>query len=343
MKLQAKVAVIAGVSALVLAACGSSESGDGETEVSVGISGATSDAPFWIADEMGFFEEESIEVELLQFSSGSEMIPALGTGELDVGATAATAALYNAADRDVEVRIVADKGHVIDGSSYMAIMVRQELYDSGEVTSTADLDGRTVIDFAESSSTSAFLERALITGGLTIADVDRVFLPASEQLAALLNGSADASVSTEPHVTSMVDQGIAVRLPESDSYYPNQQTSVLLYGEQFADEDADAAERFMAAYLRGVEYLNNAVEDGMLTGENSEEVIDIIAEYTGIDADLLSTFPVNGMSVDGAVNVEGLREDFDFYVRYGYVNNVEMDPADLVDTTFVDAVANRSD
>lgn len=328
-------------SALTLAACGSSDGGGegGTQKVRIGISGGVSDAPFYLADELGYFEDENIEVELMPFKSGSDMIPPLGTGGLEVGATAATAALYNAASRDVSLRIVADKGHVDPDGSYIGIMVRKALYDSGEVKSVADLKDRKVIDFAESSSTSAFLERTLATGDLTIKDVNRVFLPAGEQVAALKNGSADAGISVEPYVTSMVEDGVAVRLPKSDEFYPEQQTSVLLYGEQFASDQEDAAQRFMNAYLKGVEYFQGAVEDGTLTGENADEVINIVSKETKIKPEVLAKTPVNGVNVDGSLNMDSLEEDFDFYKKYDYLDDPDMKWEELVDTSFTDNAA----
>jgi ABC-type nitrate/sulfonate/bicarbonate transport system substrate-binding protein len=58
--------------------------------VTVGIYAATSDAPLFIADKKGYFRDEGIAVKLTNFQSAAMMVPPLGTGQLDVGARAAS-------------------------------------------------------------------------------------------------------------------------------------------------------------------------------------------------------------------------------------------------------------
>ena len=53
--------------------------------VRVGIVGASSDAPFFIADAKGYFSAEGLSLELTSFDSGAKMVAPLGTGDLDAG------------------------------------------------------------------------------------------------------------------------------------------------------------------------------------------------------------------------------------------------------------------
>ncbi|SDH51057.1 ABC transporter substrate-binding protein [Pseudonocardia oroxyli] len=334
-------AVAAGILAVSLvAACSSGDTGGEQATVGVGISGAVSDAPFYLADALGYFSEEQIKVDLTNFASASDMIAPLGTGDLQVGASGATAALYNAIDRGVQVRIVADKGRIQDQASYMAILVAKSLYDSGQVTKPADLAGRPVADYAESSSTSAFLNAGLAQAGLTLQDVNRTYLTGSQHMAALENGSVAASVTTEPFVTAALNSGAAVRLPESDSMYPEQQTSVVLYGERFAAEQPEVADRFMRAYLRGVRAYNDAIgPDGKLSGPNAPKVIEVLAERTQVPADTLRAIVVNGVDPSGEPNSASLQKDLDFFRQGGWLTNPAMNLQDSLDLSFVQRAA----
>src|SRR4051812_43202371 len=74
-----------------------------ETLVKVGVVGSISDAPFFIAQEKGFFREEAIKVEFVSFKEASQMAAPLATGDLDVGAGAPSAALYNAVIRGADI------------------------------------------------------------------------------------------------------------------------------------------------------------------------------------------------------------------------------------------------
>jgi hypothetical protein len=52
-------------------------------KVTVGAASTTSDAPIYIADKKGYYREEGLEVTVTNFRSASDMVPHLGTGQLD--------------------------------------------------------------------------------------------------------------------------------------------------------------------------------------------------------------------------------------------------------------------
>src|SRR5438477_3320396 len=57
------------------------------------------DVGIYIADARGYLREEGIDLELIYFANGSEMIPALATGQLEIGGGAANPATLNAIAR----------------------------------------------------------------------------------------------------------------------------------------------------------------------------------------------------------------------------------------------------
>src|SRR5450631_3953850 len=87
-------------------------------ELHVGVVGTTSDAPFFIADAKGYFRDEGLTVAFIRFDSAAKMVVPLGSGELDVGGGATSSALYNAAKREVNIKIVADKGRTAKGHAF---------------------------------------------------------------------------------------------------------------------------------------------------------------------------------------------------------------------------------
>src|SRR5256885_14942956 len=94
-------------------------------ELTIGTTGSSSDAPFFIADKKGYFAEQGLKVKIIRFDSAAKMIPSLGTGELDVGSGATSAGLYNALKRGVDIRIVADKARAAKGHGFEAILLRK--------------------------------------------------------------------------------------------------------------------------------------------------------------------------------------------------------------------------
>ena len=100
--------------------------------VRIGIVGASSDAPFFIADAKGYFSAEGLTVELMPFDSGAKMVAPLGTGDLDAGGGAVSVGLYNAVKRGVGLKIVADKVHYGPGYGFASLLVRKALVESGK-------------------------------------------------------------------------------------------------------------------------------------------------------------------------------------------------------------------
>ena len=49
-------------------------------KVVVGTGGSASDAPFYLAQDKGFFKDEGLEVDLIVLDSGAKVIAPLGTG-----------------------------------------------------------------------------------------------------------------------------------------------------------------------------------------------------------------------------------------------------------------------
>src|SRR5262249_54229046 len=89
----------------------------------------------------------------------------LGTGALDTGGGATSAGFYNAVDRGIELRIVADKGMSVDGYDYKALVVRKDLIDGGAFKSLADLKGKKVAIVAQGAADESVLHQALLKGG----------------------------------------------------------------------------------------------------------------------------------------------------------------------------------
>src|SRR6204780_5356003 len=113
-------------------------------ELTIGTIGASSDAPLFIADAMGYYAEQGLKVKFVRFDSAAKMIPSLGSGDVDVGSGATSAGLYNAVKRGIDIKIVSDKARNAKGYGFQAIMGRTDLIDAGKVKTVKDLKGMKV-------------------------------------------------------------------------------------------------------------------------------------------------------------------------------------------------------
>src|SRR4051812_28764314 len=145
--------------------------------VKVGTTNLSSDIGLFLAEKRGYFKEEGVKVELIPFDSGAKMVAPLGAGDLDASAGAASAGLYNAVNRGLKLKMVADKGTNIAGYSYKALMVRKDLIESGAFKSLVDLKGKKVAIIANGAADESVINQALKKAGLKDEDIEKVFLP----------------------------------------------------------------------------------------------------------------------------------------------------------------------
>lgn len=302
---------------LVLALFGAAPAPAEPLEVPVGISPVMSSAALFIAEERGYFREEGLAVVINPFkASGAKMVPFLATGQLFVGGGNINAGMYNAIAQDIPIRIVSDKGTVSPGHGYLALIVRKDHVDSGRYKGFADLKGMTLAVTAKGVSQEIATERYLQKVGLSLDDVKLVTLAYADMNIALANGGIDATVQIEPFVASAVANDIAVRVAGDDTVYPNQQSAAIFYSPVFMEKHPKAAQGFMNAYVRGLRDYNDAFEKGV----GRDAVIAILTKYTRIrDPEVYRAVVPVGLSPDGLVNVQSLKDDARWYHQRGYL------------------------
>jgi NitT/TauT family transport system substrate-binding protein len=324
---------------LVVAMTGAAPAAD---QVKIGISRTISDAGYYIADAMGFFRDEGLEVSILGFNSAAQMIAPLGTGDLDVGGGTVSAGFYNAVGRGIGMKIVADQASIKPGYGYSSLMVRKDLVDSGRYKTFADLKGMKVAIGAPGTGTASALNEALKLGGLKYGDVDVVYIGFPEHLPTYRNKGIDASITNEPTMTRAIEEGVAVRMAGNDVTYPGQQTAATTFSDHFIKGRRDTAERFVRAYLRGVRVYNDALKDGHLAGPKANEVIPILVKYTTIkDESMFRRMIPSYCNPNGEVNVASLRKDLDFFRELGLIEKKDASVEGVVDTSFAKAAVAK--
>lgn len=301
-------------------------------EVKIGVNNVVSDVVFHLAEERGFFAEQKIKAKLIVFDTGPKMIAPLGAGQIDVGAGASSAGIYNAAARGINIKIVADKGSTPVGYDYMPLIIRKDLIDSGKVKTIADLKGLKFGQVGPGAATNSKLAHILAKGGLTYKDVQHNYINFPQQVAALATGAIDGAITTEPSVTQAVKNGTAVRFVVDG--YLDQQVAILLYSGDFIEKRPDVAKRFMIAYVKAARIYTDATAGGHFTGKGSQEVIKTILKSTGLkDPELFKVMIPNAINPDGSLDLPSLAEDLKFFSDNGYLER----PAkveDVVDLSF---------
>ena len=310
--------------------------GSQAADVKVGVANAVSDAGLFIAKEKGYFQQEGLNVEIISFASGANMVAPLGAGQLDVGGGSAAASFYNAYARGIKMKIVADKASSTPGYPVNRLVVRSDLVKSGRFKTFADLKGMKVAMNAPGVAAQATLDLILRKGGVTRAEIETFNMSMPDYVAALRNKAVDASMATEPFGSLSIRDGEAVAIVGDDEIVPGHQIANLLSSEKFASVTSGDAVRFMKAYLRGLRFYAGALANGRFAGPNADEVIGILMAATPInDRELLRGIIPSGVDPDGKINAQTLKLDLDNYKEAGLIDgNVDID--EVIDTRFLD-------
>lgn len=286
-------------------------------------------APYFIAQEEGYFADEGLEVEFVQFQRSSDAIPALLQGQVDVVGGALSFGLLNAMAKEQSVRLVADKGYLTDtGCSYTSILAGKHL-DPGSLNSKEALSGlRIVTNLA--SARGYFMDEMLAEYGLTAADVEVVDIPDAAALEALGSGAVDLAVLGEPAITQALTDGYATEWQRVGERLPGFQIGLLTYGPNLLQRNPAIGDRFMIAYLKGVRQYNQG---------KTERNLEIMEQYTKLSNEVLKSSCWPAFRDDGTIAVETVAEFEQWGMSQGLLDAM-IDPAQLIDMRFVDH-ANR--
>jgi NitT/TauT family transport system substrate-binding protein len=307
----------------------------GATRVQLGLVVSTSDAGFYVGIDQGYYLEQGLELETIPFDSAARMVVPLGAGQLDVGGGSHSAGLFNAIARGISIKLVGDKGSLLPGHGFVALLLQRELAASGRLRTPDDLRGRRVATTAMGNIGDIVLAGWLRQAGLTLDDVELVELGFPDHASALASGAVDASSTIEPFVTRILDQGVGRLYGRADTLLPGHQIAEVFYSAQFARERPELGRRFMVAYLRAVRYYNDAFSRGDVA--RRQEVITTLARHTPVrDVALYDRMVMPGLNPDGRVNVASLAADQEFWLARG-VQQARVDLSEVVDYSFVDA------
>jgi NitT/TauT family transport system substrate-binding protein len=319
---------------------------DAQTPVplKVGVLKLTSSAPVFVGVEKGYFREFGVEPELVYFQAAAPIATALAAGQLDVGATGLTAALYNIVLGGEKLWIVADKGREWPGYPLVAILAQKELWDSGALRSIKDLKGKRIGVTQIGSTFHYHIGNILEKDGLTLADVKIVPLQAMPATMEALKGKqVDAILVPQPFPGAAEAQGFGKIMAWAGDLYP-WQIAAIFYSGKFATDRARAV-AFMKGYVKASRHYYDAAlvqKDGRLVpGPNYEEVVQITAKYTGARPEVIRLgFPFQDRN--GRLLVPDIERQMAWWTANGFMKKT-LPLRSIVDTSFVEEAVKALD
>ena len=274
-------------------------------------------APIFVALEKGYFEEEGIQVDVRWFGAAAPIATAVAAGDIDVGATGISAALFNSVAGGSRIWLVADRGSEHPGYRLNALVTNRAKYEAG-LRSVADLKGKRIGITTLGSTYHYQVAQILSTEGLGLEDVELVPLrTTSIMIDAVREGTVDAAIFSPPWGADAEEEGWG-RVLFWAGEIPYQVTGVFV-SDRFR-QNRDLAVRFLRAYVRGIRYYYDAV----LTdppGPNYEDVLAIVAKYTEQTPDVIAK-SLSYIDRDGIPDVQDLIRQQEWYYAQGMITRV---------------------
>jgi NitT/TauT family transport system substrate-binding protein len=296
---------------------GSGGSGAKNTTLNVGLFGALSDAGLIVAQKKGYFTAEKLDVKFVPSQSAPTIIGLTAGGKLDAAGTSATPGLFNAINRGVKVKIAADKGKIDPSHSWTALVVRQDEFSSGAITSVAQLKGKRIGLPDQNTATGAELAKALDSAGLSLKDVKLVPQNPADSFAALQSKSVDAAALQEPFITQATSKKVGHVLLPFGTVMPGAENGIILYGEKMSN-NKDLSSRFLRAYLKGVADYNAAFPGDGKAPVGRDQIVSYLVAATSVKTpELYAKMAPVLLAPDGKINTSSIDTFQQFFKSIG--------------------------
>ncbi len=264
-----------------------------KAEISLGILPIADVAPVFIAINQGFFSEAGLTVSTEFTQGGAATIPALASGDLDIG-FGAYPSFFNAVSQGLPLKIISEANRPAPLFAGLYSMP-----DSG-IAEVADMAGKTVAVNTLNNVVQLAVEAQLVDAGMSLDDVTLVEIPFPDMVATLERGDVDVIAVVEPFgsvAKNTLDATLVIDM------FANRMEDFPVAGffvtDSFLADNPNTVAAFVRAIDRAVEVANtdpDAVPSVLPTyietaTEESARALNYPLFVSGIDLDVLQTVP----------------------------------------------------
>jgi sulfonate transport system substrate-binding protein len=232
--------------------------------IAVGGKAALYYLPLSLAEQLGYFRDAGLEVEILDFPGGSKALQAMMGGSADV--------VSGGYDHTIVMQARGQKltAFVLQGATpAISLVVAKD--KAATWRGPQDLKGMKIGVTAPGSSTNMFVNALLARGGLTHDDVSIIGVGTGQSaVAAMHAGHLDALANVEPSISMLVRSGKAVETIEtlskkgSQDLYGAALPSGSLYARRdFIEDNPDTVQALANAMVRALRWLAKASDEAI--------------------------------------------------------------------------------
>jgi NitT/TauT family transport system substrate-binding protein len=308
--------------------------------VRLGLLHTLSPAPFYIAQERGYFRDEGIDLTFRFFEAAQPIAAAAVAGDIDVGVTALTGGFFNLAEKGT-LKVIGGGLHERKGFEGAAILVSNQAFNGG-LASVDKLPGHSFAITQYGSSFHYMVGRIAEARGFDIKSITlRPVQQIANMVAAVASGQVDATIAIASMAKPLQASGQVHILGWAGDFVPYQITAVFTTPAMIANKP-EVLKHFAAAYQRGVAdyreaFLRLDAAGHPITDDKTDAAIPLLTKYvfTGDpDARRKILEGVGYYDAGGALDVADVLDQVNWFKAQGLVKG-DVDPASMIDTRFL--------
>jgi ABC-type nitrate/sulfonate/bicarbonate transport system substrate-binding protein len=224
--------------------------------------------PLTLADELGYFEDEGLELDIPVSESTSTTTSGLIGGSFDMQVGGA------------ELLVARAQGAPIIGFAGLCNGPVWSAIAKPGINALEDLKGVTIATSGPDSISTAALVKALRAAGVEPDSYEQVTAGGtSSRFAAVENGQADATIVAAPLEFQAKDFGMT-NLGSLYDALPDFASGLVVTTEDYAAHNAETVNKFARAYVRGLQYLHDP--------KNKDDVVARVAAVLETPEDVVS-------------------------------------------------------
>jgi len=244
----------------------SSYSSRNSNDITVAYIPCDHEAALFVAEAQDKFKEQGLNVTTRTMSTGSGVVSAIASGDIEIGYVGIAPALQGISE-GVPIKIVGavnleGSGIVVDPKS--------------KIMNTADLKGKKVATPGVSSIQQVLLIYQLQKYNLTASDVDISSVDIYMLPSTLASERVDAYIAYEPYVSLAPYRNIGNILMYSDEIMPGHPCCVIIARQDFIDQNPQELQKFLNIHKNSTEFVNS----------NKNETAQIISKQITTNPDL---------------------------------------------------------
>ncbi|WP_167132978.1 ABC transporter substrate-binding protein [Paramicrobacterium chengjingii] len=305
----AALALTAGLSACSFASDGNSADGTGK--VRLAINNTVASLPAVVADERGFFKDEGVDIELTTVTDISKIPATLGK-QYDIG-FGVQPTLILAASKGIDIVMVSGNAITSEEEPEYVIMARP---DAG-IKEPKDFVGKNLgsptLNGNIHTGTLYWLEQ----NGVDAKSVNSLQVPTATMVDQLEAGLIDAAEMQQPYIeiareAGMVEAGYALSAVSNPTSMSSWQAE-----RSWAENNLETLKKYRNALDKAIQWIS----------DNDDEARDLLAEFTGLDRNVIGDAPLSTYSTEMSVDSV---EQWDAPMRAVTSFNADLDYSSLV-------------